>query len=1100
MLKKRIALLLALAACCPPLIAATPHAPIAIEATEYPVLKFPVEPNTVELPRQWKYLLGDDLAYAQPDFDDSGWKSTTIGQQLPGSGWRWYRLSFELPAALQGKNLLLNLGAISTADQAFVNGAKIGEFGGTPPNLVNSASEVKRKYPVAAQRWKPGRNVIAVRVFAGYKQGMYEGPYSLQPFKGDGVYAQFNLKTRGVDALELLLFPAPRTMRYAPGAPILVEPLLTHFSGGQRQGQVTARIVDGQNREAGRDETLLTLQSEAWNGATFRLNAPSTPGTYQCEVSYTENGKQVWQEKIPFVVAPPSPLRFDFTVDASLNRAANAPLPVEIGKFAMGHFGPREVAADGKLTDDVAQVDSRSGVAYSAQFDPKVGAPRLFLANTRRVPEKPNVLGRYHRAAGSQYDGVQSAWSYGTVRPNRAGALKNVAVTHTSWAKRSYRYEYQDNVTMDFSISAISPAWIVRCNAQKVRVFEDIESFGVGLPSHLAFESNGKVKIVNAKNGIKPGEMSANWVLAWFCNSKGWEEFDTPYLFVLEKKPQSVQCYANTALFFNYPDSAGTIQGMPLYGVTLQRPNTTQSWVRQLPAEVVDRCRYWSRVLVNAPDEVQRTASVDYRADRLMVRDQFTHLDIKDAWDTRGLKIAPLSPTLALSAKAGNIDIAVNRNTRDLQMATLQGPLTALENTDTAVFAVNGQLKRINEVRQVKISDKAMKSPARAELNRIVAKGLESELKNHPWVNAVSRQQAYLPGHLRAQYSNLLLTLPYLDAPLRAAVEKEIRTETERYFLFEDLPTPEMAGVLAPELKEHPMVARVTNPVNNLTIAINPEGKSRFGIDQVYFDAMNIYLAWDYARTFDRYDWLKGKYELLKQYANATRNSHDWGTSVSWDSFSGLRVGNGHQEASGIFAGMLAMSRIANHLGDKPTADTAAYYAMMQIVGMQAQLAASDYLREYRPWLAANAKHDQIEYTQRLRTMSYAEFNEFVGLSQAIISAGNVASRPDSMSAGSAGSLVESPLPEIMRLYQELWPVFINDFYDPKYDAINGTDRRMDNRVSVDNFVYQIESYPQSPEEVFQARQKREFDWWSQIADYRGYLDWLGERGITKMQ
>jgi len=1098
MSKNRIALLFALAACCPPLLAATPLAPIAIEATEYPVLKFPVEPNTVELARDWKYVLGDDPAYAQPQFDDSGWKSTTIGQPLTGSGWRWYRLSFDLPTALQGKNLLLSLGAISTADQAFVNGTKIGEFGGTPPNLVNSASEVKRKYPVAAQYWKPGRNVIAVRVFAGYKQGMYEGPYTLQPFQGDGVYAQFNLKTRGADALELLLFPAPRTMHYAPGVPIIVEPLLTHFSGGQRRGQVVARIVNAQNRETGRDETPLTLQSEAWNGATFRLTAPAAPGNYHCEVSYTENGKTVWQEKIPFVVAPPIPLRFGFKVDENLNRATSAPLPVEIGKFAMGHFGPREVGADGKLTDDLTQVDSRSGVAYSAQFDPKVGAPRLFLANTRRVPEKPNVLGRYHRAAGSQYDGVQSAWSYGTVRPNRAGAVKNVAVTHTSWAKRSYRYEYQDNVTMDFSISAISPAWVLRSNAQKVRVFEDIEKFGVGLPSHLAFESNGKVKIVNAKNGIKPGEMSANWVLAWFGNSKGWEEFDTPYLFVLEKKPETVQCYANTALFFSYAESSGTIQGMPLYGVTLQRPKATQSWGRQLPTEVVERCRYWSQVLVNAPDEVQRTASVDMQADRLTVRDQFTHLTINDAWGTRGVKIAPLSPTLALSAKAGNIDIAVNRNARDLQMATLQGPLTALENTDTAVFAVNGQLKRINEVRQVKISDKAMSSPARAQLNRIVAQALETELKQHPWSKTIARQ-TYIPGHLRAQYSNLLLTLPYLDAPLRAAVEKEIRTETERYFLNDGLPAPELAALLLPELKNQPLIARVINPVNGLTIALEPEGKKKFGIDQVYFDAMNIYLAWDYAHTLNRYDWLKEKYELLQQYFNATRNSHDWATSVSWDSFSGLRVGNGHQEASGIFAGMLAMSRTANRQGDKPTADTAAYYAMMQIVGMQAQLAASDYLREYRPWLAANAKHDQMEYTQRLRTMSYAEFNEFVGLSQAIISAGNVASRPDSMSAGSAGSLVESPLPEIMRLYQELWPAFINDFYAPKYDAINDTDRRMDNRVSVDNFVYQIESYPQSPEEVFQARQKREFDWWTQIADHRGYLDWLSERGVTKI-
>lgn len=1098
-MKTPLVLLLSLVACCTPLIAATPREPIPLHFSEYPLLNFPLEQSRTELPREWKTIMGDDPAYSQAQFADSGWKTTTIGRQLPGSGWRWYRLSFELPAALNGKNLLLSLGAISATDQVFVNGAKVGEFGGTPPNIVNSASEVQRRYPVAAQYWKPGRNVIAVRVFAGYKNGMYEGPYALQVIKGDGLYAKFNLKTGGADALETMLFQAPRTQQFAPGAPLLVEPQITHFTSGERAGELKARIVNEQNRQLDNDQTALTLKHSAWNGALFRFSAPAAPGNYRCEISFTENGRITWQESIPFIVSNKEPLRFEFKVDPTLNRAAGQPLPVEVGRFAMGHFGPREVDANGLLTDNLQEVDSRSGVAYSVQFDPKQQAPRLFLANTRRVPEAANALGRFHRAAGSQYDGVQSAWSYGTVRPNRAGALKNMAVTQTSWAKRSYRYEYQDNVTMDFSISALSPAWVLTSNAQKVRVFENIEKNGVGLPTRLAFESNGKIKIVNAKNGIKGEEMTANWVLAWFSNARGWEEFDTPYLFVLEKKPELVQCYANTALFFSYADSAGTIQGMPLYGVTLQRPGFTQDWAGQLPAEVVERCRAWSQILVNAPDQVQRTATVDMQADRLTVRDKFTHLAIRDAWGTRGRKIAPVSPTLALAANAGNIKISLNAATQDWRMATLQGPFVATPDSDTVVFSIDGQLRRINEVRQVKISPAAMNSPVRAELNRIVAEGLESKLKQHPWADTIWRD-TYIPGNLRASYSNLLLTLPYLDAPLRAAVEKEIRTETEQFFLNDGPPPAALAALLPPEHKNEPLIARVTNPLTRLTIALEPGGRKKFGIDQVYFDAMNIYLAWDYARTFDRFDWLKGKYQLLQQYANATRNSHDWATSVSWDSFSGLRVGNGHQEASGIFAGMTALSRIANRLNDKPTADTAAYYAMMQIVGMQAQLAASDYLRAYRPWLASNSKREQMEYTQRVRPSAYAEFNEFVGLSQAVISAGNPASRADSVSVSSAGSLVESPLPEIMRLYQELWPTFINDFYNPKYDAIINMDRRMDGRVSVDTFVYQVEKYPQTFEEIFQARLKREYSWWVQLADYRGYLDSMSERGIAKLK
>src|SRR5690606_21658766 len=130
------------------------------------------------------------------------------------------------------------------------------------------------------------------------------------------------------------------------------------------------------------------------------------------------------------------------------------------------------------------------------------GAPRLFLSNTRPVPEDAKSLGKFHTVAGSQYDGLNDAWVYGFVRPNRAGDITRLATKSTSWAKRTYRYEYQDNHWMDFSISAISPAWTATSDIQKLRVFEGIEKHGIALPTHLAYESNGQIKIVDAKKGI----------------------------------------------------------------------------------------------------------------------------------------------------------------------------------------------------------------------------------------------------------------------------------------------------------------------------------------------------------------------------------------------------------------------------------------------------------------------------------------------------------------------------------------------------------------------------------------------------------------------
>src|SRR5690606_38864669 len=149
------------------------------------------------------------------------------------------------------------------------------------------------------------------------------------------------------------------------------------------------------------------------------------------------------------------------------------------------------------------------------------------------------------------------------------------------------------------------------------------------------------------------------------------------------------------------PTAAGSIQGMPLYGLTLQRLDRTANWVNGLPDSVQASCRYWSRVLVNAPDHVKRTANVDYSRDQLTVKDTFSYLDIKDDWKTQGIKIAPLSPMLALSAASGNIDIAVSQPTTDLQMATLQGPFVAADNAEEMIFRVNGVLHYIREVRDV---------------------------------------------------------------------------------------------------------------------------------------------------------------------------------------------------------------------------------------------------------------------------------------------------------------------------------------------------------------------------------------------------------------
>ena len=98
----------------------------------------------------WKFRTGDDMTWAQPDFNDSAWESMDLTPTkhsrgyLPGwtatghpryAGYAWYRL--RLNVAGTGEPLALKMpDSADDAYQVFVNGKLIGEFGKFSQNHV----------------------------------------------------------------------------------------------------------------------------------------------------------------------------------------------------------------------------------------------------------------------------------------------------------------------------------------------------------------------------------------------------------------------------------------------------------------------------------------------------------------------------------------------------------------------------------------------------------------------------------------------------------------------------------------------------------------------------------------------------------------------------------------------------------------------------------------------------------------------------------------------------------------------------------------------------------------------------------------------------
>jgi sialate O-acetylesterase len=120
---------------------------------------------------------GEAKGWSAADCDDSAWPTMNLpttweatGMNIDGSV--WFRREVQLDSAWTGKEVTLNLGVADDYDTTYVNGVKVGGIG---KETLNPWS-IQRQYKLPASMLKPGRNVIAVRVFDRFGSGGLTGP------------------------------------------------------------------------------------------------------------------------------------------------------------------------------------------------------------------------------------------------------------------------------------------------------------------------------------------------------------------------------------------------------------------------------------------------------------------------------------------------------------------------------------------------------------------------------------------------------------------------------------------------------------------------------------------------------------------------------------------------------------------------------------------------------------------------------------------------------------------------------------------------------------------------------------------------------------
>ncbi len=152
--------------------------PAALRSTGFPNLIETLDrPADFTLsPHQDPGNTGIALGYADHAHDDASWETMDLPRYWESTGLDidgavWFRREIHLPPSWLNRDLQLSLGALDDFDHTYFNGTLVGSIGPDNP----TAAITPRLYTIPAKLLKPGRNLLAVRIFDQWGAGGFGG-------------------------------------------------------------------------------------------------------------------------------------------------------------------------------------------------------------------------------------------------------------------------------------------------------------------------------------------------------------------------------------------------------------------------------------------------------------------------------------------------------------------------------------------------------------------------------------------------------------------------------------------------------------------------------------------------------------------------------------------------------------------------------------------------------------------------------------------------------------------------------------------------------------------------------------------------------------
>lgn len=244
----------------------------------------------------------------------------------------------------------------------------------------------------------------------------------------------------------------------------------------------------------------------------------------------------------------------------------------------------------------------------------------------------------------------------------------------------------------------LSPATLFHCKARTLSFFANMAETGIGGPTFAAIETEQGPKIFKPGERIEPARMRESWFVVWWAGASGWTNWDSPWFLTLQHRPAKIRFDAN-GLHFTFNGEAGYAALMPMYGyykplqagqesspfVQLKETKKrvlTWEWFKALPADPLARARYWASALREFPVFCEDSFSLDRAHDSVTIRQSLRWVSWNDDWNTDHLKLAPLSPVLALAYKE-SFPADFSKKPFDMEIFTPFGPYYGIEKVDS---------------------------------------------------------------------------------------------------------------------------------------------------------------------------------------------------------------------------------------------------------------------------------------------------------------------------------------------------------------------------------------------------------------------------------